>query len=184
MQTRNIVLLSATFAVLVAAVMLKVVPPKLSAEVNVENADIGIPGVTKMYEATLTNRGFLPVRVSRCDFIDDASAPGTMVAFAVQRWDKNQNRWETIADMSGPQFCKPYPLGIVEARRVNRWLWPGQRLSTGEEATAARGGFSLGDEARFVIFTETAGEYGDAVMTPGFLIDERPQPGTNFRIRH
>jgi hypothetical protein len=184
MQTKNIVLVCAAVGLLVAAVATKLIPSRLSAEVKVTNADIGIPGVTKMYEATVTNRGLLPVRVSRCDFIDDASAPGTMVAFAVQRWNKNQNRWDTIVDTSGPRFCKPYPLGIVEARIVNGWLWPGQRLSTGEEATAARDGFSIGDEGRFVIFTGTTGKYWDTVTTQGFFIDEHPQTDANLRIRH
>ncbi len=135
MQTKKIVLGCAAMGLGLA---LELIPSQLKADFRVTDADIGIPGVTKMYEATVRNRGLLPVRVARCNFIDDASAPGTMVAFAVQRWNKNLKQWETIVDMSGPQFCKPYPLGIVEAHLVNGWLWPSQRLSTGEEATAAR----------------------------------------------
>ena len=184
MQTKYVVLVSAAVGLLVAAVASKLIPSRLSAEVKVTNADIGIPGVTKMYEATVINRGLLPVRVARCDFIDDASAPGTMVAFAVQRWNKDLERWETIVDTSGPRFCKPYPLGIVEARIVNGWLWPGQRLSTGEEATAERDGFSIGDVGRFVIFTGTTGKDRDTITTPGFVIDVHPQTDANLRIKH
>src|SRR5690348_881340 len=113
MQTKYMVLVYAAVGLVVAAAASKLIPSRLSAEVKVTNADIGIPGVTKMYEATVINRGLLPVRVARCDFIDDASAAGTMVAFAVQRWNKDLKRWETIVDTSGPRFCKPYPLGIV-----------------------------------------------------------------------
>jgi hypothetical protein len=184
MPTKNIVLVCAASGLLTAVFASKLIPSRLSAEVKVTNADIGIPGVTKMYEATVTNHGLLPVRVARCDFIDDASAPGTMVAFAVQRWNRSLKQWETIADMSGPRFCKPYPLGIEEARMVNGWLWPGQHLSTREEATAARGDFSIGDEGRFVIFTETVGKTGAKVATPSFVIDEHPQTDVGLRIRH
>jgi hypothetical protein len=181
MRTKNYALVGCAAAVglLVATLTSKLIPPRLSGEVEVTNADIGIPGITKMYEGTITNHGFLPVRVTRCDFIDDSMAPGTMVAYAVQRWNENLKRWDTVVDMSGPEFCKPYPLGIIKARLVNGWLWPGQRLSTGEEATAARLGFSVGDAGRFVIFTGTTG-----VTTESFAIDEHPQTDANLRVRH
>jgi len=77
-----------------------------------------------MYEAKLTNSGFLPIRVSRCDFMDDSSAPGTMVAYALQRWDDPRKQWVTVVEFGKSQFCKPYPLGIVRANLVNGWLWP------------------------------------------------------------
>jgi hypothetical protein len=137
-----------------------------------------------MYEATLTNRGFLPVRVMQCDFLDDTMSPGTMVAYAVQRWNDGRKQWDTIVEFGKSQFCKPYPLGIVKANLVNRWLWPGQSLSTGEEATAAGGGFTMGDRARFVIFTGTPGDYSSAVTTVGVTIDELPRTDANLRVRH
>ncbi len=156
----------------------------LRAEVVTRSEDIGIPGITKMYQATLTNRGFLPARVTRCDFTDDSMSSGTMMAYAVQRWNENRRQWDTIVQFEQSQFCKPYPLGIVKARLVNGWLWPGQRLSTGEEATAARDGFVIGDRARFVIFVGAAGDYHSSVATADFKIDEHRKTDANLRVRH
>src|SRR5260370_34398929 len=48
----------------------------LHAEYTVETADIGIPGVTKMYDARLVNSGRAPVRVEICAYIDDAGGGG------------------------------------------------------------------------------------------------------------
>ena len=156
----------------------------LVAEVAVRSEDIGIPGITKTYEAKLTNRGFLPSRVIRCDFIDDSMSHGTMVAYAVQRWNESGKQWDTIVEFGRSQFCKPYPLGIVKATLINGWLWPGQSLSTGEEATAARDGFSLGDRARFIIFVGTAGDYGSSLASADFAIDEHRKTDVNLRVRH
>jgi hypothetical protein len=157
---------------------------QLRAKVLTRSEDIGIAGITKMYEATLTNRGFLPARVTQCDFIDDTGSPGTMVAYAVQRWNDSLKQWDMVVEFGKSQFCKPYPLGIVNAKLVNRWLWPGQSLSTGEEATAARGGFAMGDHARFVIFVGAAGDYDSSVATADVTIDELPRPDVNLRVRH
>ncbi len=157
----------------------------LRAQLIVTNANIGIPGITKMYEAKITNVGRLPVLVSRCNFLDDTLSPGTMVAYAVQRWDQAARRWVMVVEWSQSEFCKPYPLGIVKANLVNAWLWPGQSLSTGEEATAARQGLHRGDTARFVVFTNEPGNYGSAVATAPFTIDEElEQSGVGFRLRH
>lgn len=102
----------------------------LRAEVAITREDIGIPGITKAYSATLTNRGRLPVRVARCNFITDAMAPGTEVAYAVQRWNESSKQWDTIVQFGKSEFCKPYPLGIVKAKLANGWLWPGRGLSS------------------------------------------------------
>jgi hypothetical protein len=157
---------------------------QLRAEVLTRSEDIGIPGITKMYETTLTNRGLLPVSVTRCDFIDDSGSPGTMVAYAVQRWNESRKQWDVIVEFGKSQFCKPYPLGIVKAKLVNRWLWPGQSLSTGEEATAARDGFAMGDRGRFVIFVRAAGDYDSSVASTDITIDEHPRTDVNLRVRH
>src|ERR1700723_671754 len=112
-------ILVACASVLVIGVAIATLHPasanRLSAEVVTRSEDIGIPGITKMYEATLTNRGFLPVRVMQCDFLDDTMSPGTMVAYAVQRWNDGRKQWDTIVEFGKSQFCKPYPLGIVKA---------------------------------------------------------------------
>ena len=159
----------------------------LRAEYSVEKADIGIPGISKMYDARVINRGKLPVRVQVCDFVDDASARGQAAAFAVQKWDSHGNKWVTVMDASNFQNCRPYPLGWVTANLKRIWLWPGQSVSMGEEATAARG-FHQGDSARFVLysgFNETGKTTAWAFPTASFVIDEEALPdGPELRIRH
>ena len=156
----------------------------LRARIFTIRADIGIPGVTKMYGATLTNRGLLPVRTSQCDFVNDAMWHGRILPYAVQRWDQAGKQWETVAEEPSSEFCKPYPLGIVKGEIVDRWLWPGQRIKIDAEATAGRGGFNLGDRARFVVFLRAAGDYKSSVPTNEFVIDEQLQNTTVLRVKH
>ena len=156
----------------------------LRTDVFVDNADIGIPGISKMYEARLVNREWWPIRVHYCAFVDDTNSPGTMVAYAVERWDNALHSWKTIVRANGADFCKPYPLGIVRANLKSRLLWPGQSLSTGEEATAARDGFNIGDRARFVLFPGATEDSLPAVATSAFIIDERRQTDVPLRVRH
>lgn len=61
----------------------------LHADFIVSQADLGIPGITKVYDATLTNLGPFPRKVSVCEFVTDAMGHGTTLAFAVQRWEKS-----------------------------------------------------------------------------------------------
>src|SRR5215472_17274857 len=75
-------------------------PSNLHAEYSVDRADIGIPGVTKMYDARLVNFGSRPVRIEVCAYMDDASAKGQAVAFSVQRFDVRSSSWVTIVDAS------------------------------------------------------------------------------------
>jgi hypothetical protein len=181
--------LSGTLLVLLAAFGLAVhkvlVSPKdLRAVLRVETADLGIPGITKTYDASVTNPGLAPVRVTRCNFVDDSMSRGTMVAYAIQRWDKSAQRWQQVLGASRKSFCHPFPLGIVKADLTSGWLWPGQSLSIGEEAAAARDGFQIGDKARFVIFTGEPGDYASSVATDSFTIDEHPTSDVDFRVRH
>ena len=157
---------------------------QLGAELVVTNADIGIPGVSKMYEARLANRGWWPSRISYCDFVDDASAHGQMVAYAVQRWDNQTQRWATVVEATASDFCKPYPLGITSAKLTSGLLWPGRSLGTGEEATAARDAFNVGDRGRFVVFAGNPGDYSTSFATTAFNLDEHPQMDIPFRGRH
>jgi hypothetical protein len=39
---------------------------------------------------------------------------------------------------------------MIEAKLKRAWLWPGQTLSTDQEASAARNKFNIGDRGRFV----------------------------------
>jgi hypothetical protein len=156
----------------------------LRAEITVDKADIGIPGVSKMYEARIVNRASWPIRVHYCDFVDDTNSRGTMAAYTVERWDNPTSGWTTIVRMNGDDFCKPYPLGIVSAKLKSKLLWPGQSLSTGEEATAARDGFNVGDRARFVVFAGAAEDSAATLATSAFIIDEHRQTDVPVRVRH
>ena len=156
------------------------VPLGLHADIVASKGDIGLEGITKLYEATLTNYGVLPAKVTACDFTTDASAHGTKVAYVVEQWDGRQNKWKTV-EYEEPPFCRPYPLGISEARLFSALLWPGQSISTGKEATAARGGFQIGDYARFLVFSGKAEDWRKAFPTAAFRIDELP---TYAPIRH
>ena len=149
----------------------------------VRQSDTGIPGISKWYEARITNRGLWPVVVTRCNAIDDAGGRETIVAYAIERWNQETSRWDSVVVFNSSSFCKAYPLGIVEAQLKDTWLWPGQSLLTGQEITAAR--LRKGDVARFVVFTETAGDYSHSIATKGFMIDEEiGQAGVQFRVRH
>ena len=156
----------------------------LRTELHIEQADIGIPGVTKMYRASITNFGHMPVRITRCDFIDDAMAHSVDIAYAIQRWDQKSNQWQQISTTSPKTFCRPYPLGIIQSKLRRVWLWPGQSLSTEEEATAATGALGIGDRVRFVVFPDEPGNYSSSIATREFIIDEHPTSDVDFRIRH
>jgi hypothetical protein len=155
----------------------------LRSEVTVENADMGIPGISKVYEARLFNRGFWPIKVHYCDFVSDTDTPGTMVAYGVEQWDNAIGSWKVVARSTGVDFCKPYPTSMGQTKVKSRLLWPGQSIATGEEATAARG-FSIGDRARFVIFPNATEDTSYAVATPAFIIDEQMTTNEPLRIRH
>jgi|KBSMisStaDraftv2_1062788.scaffolds.fasta_scaffold165733_2 hypothetical protein len=187
MKTRKFIVAASGLALIVLLTLLIGAPRTakgLGAELVVRNADMGIPGISKVYEARLVNRAWWPIRVSRCDFVDDTLSPGRSVAYAVQRWDKNENRWTTVVEARVSNFCKPYPLGIVKARSTTAFLWPGQSLSTGDEATAAQVPFNVGDKGRFLIFVGAPGDYSLAVPTEDFVIDEHPQTDIPLRVRH
>jgi hypothetical protein len=159
----------------------------LCAEYSVEAADIGIPGITKMYDARLVNGGLRPVRIEVCAFVDDASAHGEAVAFSVQRYDARSSAWITIVDASDARICRPYPLGWITAEVTPKWLWPNKWVSMGEEATAARG-FHKGESARFVLFTSFKRSNRNppqGIPTPAFVINEEAGSGAEgLRIRH
>ncbi len=159
----------------------------LHADYEIEKGDIGISGISKMYDARLRNRSLLPVHVQVCSFVTDANAPGTQVAFSVQKWDPRKEAWATVADSTGAGSCRPYPLGWAGAYLKAEWLWPGQSVSMGEEATAALG-FHKGDSARFVSFSGYIGageKLPIAFSTDAFRIGEEMIPQEQaLRIRH
>jgi hypothetical protein len=144
----------------------------LRAELTIENADTGIPGITKVYGARLINRSLKPVRVQYCDFVDDSMTHGEMVAYAVERWDGIAQQWRTTVRANERDFCRPFPIGIVRAKLTSRLLWPGQSISTEQETTAAQDGFEIGNKARFVIFAALASDRSAQFATPEFVIDQ------------
>jgi len=153
----------------------------LTTIVVVENADIGIPGITKMYEARLRNGGLYPALVTCCDYVDDTLSHGQRLAYTVQHWENG--RWASLWEVRPEDFCKPYPLGIVSGKTKLSLLWPSRELTTEQEATGAR--LRKGERARFVIFPRTPGDYQTALYTEPFEIDEQmSQPEVQFRVAH
>jgi len=154
----------------------------LHADYAVNRVDLAIPGITKVYDATLTNFGFVPRNIFACEFITDAMGHGTELAFAIQKWSRTAQTWTTSLQPTEASFCKPYPLGIIEGKVVARRLWPGQSLSIGEEATAAR--FQKSDLVRFVLFAGQSWTVTSGYPTPGFEIDEQITTNVPLRVKH
>jgi hypothetical protein len=162
------------------------VPLALHADIVMHNASIGIPGITKMYEGTLTNYGFIPALVERCTYISDTATPGVMVAFNIEQWQPAKRQWILIMEFAKPELCSPMATSMGNTRWVRSFLWPGQTLSTEEEATGARG-FRKGDTLRFAVVTDVTGKSKrrSSYTTPSFTLDEqRLDDGTGYRVRH
>lgn len=154
------------------------VPIGLHADVSVVKADIGIPGISKVYDAHVTNFGIFPRRIERCEFLTDASGHGVSIGYHLQQLDKSAGRWQTVLD-AATGYCQPYPLGIMQARLTSKLLWPGQTLSTGAEATGARGNLK-GETMRFIVVVN-----GRDLPTTSFTIDEQVQGADlGYRIKH
>jgi hypothetical protein len=153
-------------------------PYGLHADVTVALADIGIPGISKVYQAQITNFGIIPRRVERCEFITDDSAHGVAIGYRLEKRDNLTGRWQTVVD-AAERYCQPYPLGIMKAHLTSRLLWPGQVLSTADEATGARGNLK-GETMRFIVQVNGLG-----FETTGFTIDEQIQSkDVGYRVRH
>jgi hypothetical protein len=164
--------------------------PRLRVELVERHTSIGIPGISKVYEAIVWNDGYLPVPMTVCESLSDTflfdsrDAWTVEVSYAVERWDEAREVWAPIF-VAAPEHCRQTPLSTFWAWPARRWLWPSQSVSTGWEATAARQGFSLGDKARFVVFLGEAGDYRQVLATEPSLIDQRPTvEGVSFRITH
>ena len=82
------------------------VPLTLHADYSIAKADIGIPGISKLYDAHITNFGILPRRIERCEFVTDAFAPGVSVGYRVQQWNTASLRWQTVLDAAS-EYCRP-----------------------------------------------------------------------------
>jgi hypothetical protein len=135
------------------------IPFGLHADVVIRKEDYGIPGITKVYEAKLTNFGFTPARITACEFISDTLSLVTQVGYTVEKWDTSTSKWENIFKSDELSTCP---------RVIAKRLWLGQSISGGEGAIAAKDVFAIGDRARFVVFAEK----GVAFPTGSFSIDE------------
>ena len=163
-----------------------ILPLSLTAKIDVHQGSIGIPGITKLYEATVTNTGLLPAVVERCSYTSDTNTAGTMVAYNIERWNASTGSWSLAFEFAKPSFCTPAPLSMGNTHWGHVLLWPGQSLSTQEEATAARG-FKKGDTLRFVIVTEVSGEtkHSYTYPTPPIVVDEQMLDNeTPYRVAH
>ena len=161
----------------------------LHVDVIARESYIGIPGQTKLYEPYLFNFTLLPVSLEACDFVDDTLSPGTEYPYAVQRLDTVSKDWQTVAAVSGEDFCTPTPISKAETRIVSKRLWPGSTIKIMDsEATGARDPFTKGDMARFVVFREIrkGANWQTAIPSiPFYIEDQVLRDGeTNFRIKH
>ena len=152
------------------------------------DADIGIPGQTKMYWPRLSNYTLWPVKLAACDYVTDALAHGTQYPYAVQRWNASSSNWDTIVEINGENYCDAYPLGLIKTDLVSKRLWPGMSVDVMDgEATGARDSFQKNDKARFVIFTTSSKQYAwkTAIPSAAFVIQDQVmrRDGPN-RVRH
>jgi hypothetical protein len=163
------------------------VPYGLHVDVVVYDANIGIPGQTKMYQVKLTNFTLLPVTLDSCSFLTDTLNSGTDYPYCVQRWDTNQVAWQTVAEPSREDFCAN-TLGRASSNIDSSTFWPGMSVDVMDgEATGARSTFSKGDSARFVVFRHIGErvDWGTAIASEPFQIqDQVIRDSENYRVAH
>lgn len=161
-------------------------PIGLHADIEVHSGAIGIPGITKTYEAILTNYGMLPASIEKCSYTSDVSGIFTKVAYNIERWDAKQQVWIQAENFAKPGFCSPFPFSTANTRWGHLWLRPGESLSTEEEATGARDSFKKGDRLRFVVVSEvTNPDGGHSYPTAAFTLDEQMvYDGVPYRVKH
>lgn len=106
-----------------------------------------------------------------------------MVAFNLEQWHVANNEWVRVMEFAKPELCSPMVTSMGSTKWVRSLLWPGQTLSTEEEATAARG-FRKGDTLRFAIATDVTGKSDPrpSYRTPPITLDEQSvDAGTDYR---
>ena len=136
---------------------------------------LGIEGVAKIYDARLTNYGILPATITVCDYLDYAGSHKTMVAYLVERWDKQLLKWSAVPewdDFGSRVFCRP-SFEVTETHLVRRLIWPGQSICVGQVVPPERNGFHIGDDGRFTIFTGMDGDRDNAVSTAPFRVEQQ-----------
>jgi hypothetical protein len=155
------------------------VPLGLHVEVMLTTSDdiLGVEGVAKIYNASLTNYGLLPVEVTVCDYRDWASQHATMLNYIVERRTSQPGEWQYVRewDSYGLRFfCRP-SFEVTGTHRVRRRLWPGQTYRLGGGIPAQLGGFHLGDQGRFTVFLNADNDKNRAVSSEIFRVDQEPK---------
>jgi hypothetical protein len=93
----------------------------LHADLTVSDAETGIPGSPRLFDAHLTNFGLFPEKVVRCEFISDAGGHGVRVAYRLEQLDTGTRSWKTLTD-AAQSYCRPFPLGVAQSKVVDELL--------------------------------------------------------------
>ena len=145
--------------------------PQLSAEIVVQTVPAAQQtlGITKLYNVLLVNKSGTTLFVNQCEYTDDTLQKQVVTPVAVQRWNRETKRWDTIVAQS-PHYCTSGR--FEQARPIRTPVAPGQKLTTNGDFVGARDAFSFGDHARFVVFLRAPGDESDVAISPEFGIDE------------
>jgi len=145
--------------------------PRLSAEVVVRS----VPaverelGITKIYDMVLVNKSADTLFVNQCEFTDDTLRKYVVTPYALQRWNQDSRKWDTVLAHSR-DYCRGNKW--TQARSIKTSVPPGQKLDVNSDFVGANDAFSYGDRARFLVFLHVPGDYGDVASTPEFRLDE------------
>jgi len=152
-----------------------------------EDANIGIPGQTKMYWPEISNFSLLPVRLPACRPVSDTLNPPLEYAYAVQRFDERSQSWQTIENATKFEFCvNPF---TNESGLVHSYLLPGSSVKVmSGSAVGAMDSFHKNDLARWVVFRQVfpSANWNTAVASIPFRIEDDVQrnEGGPFRVQH
>jgi hypothetical protein len=143
--------------------------------------DIGIPGISNDYAATVSNFTPFPIQMRGCKGPSDTSPYYEIVyRYQVEKWQPATGTWAKI--MAVPPSCPNEDL-------VTTTLGPGKTMQIVEwEATGARDGLEKGNMVRFSVFA-AFNDANDApmqrnIVSPPFLIEDHPLSSNSYRIRH
>jgi hypothetical protein len=145
--------------------------PQLSVEIAVESVPAAQQalGITKLYNIILVNKSDATLFVNQCESTDDTRHTALVTPIALQRWNPEAKRWDTIVAHS-PDYCRSDR--FHQARLIRTAVAPGQKLTANGDFVGARDPFSFGDRGRFVVFLRAPGDDGDIAISPEFQIDE------------
>ncbi len=169
MKRTLLLVIGLTFAILSVSVLYRY--SRLALRTNTLITHVATESVAPQvigYRATVTNSGYLPVIVGRCETVSDAMERSVTIGDALQRWEGQSIGWRQVVNRNE---CRTVPLGVIEAKFTRKMLWPGQQLhSSGFFANVGVAGspFQHGDRIRFLLFPRNDAE---GIPSPGFTID-------------